>query len=75
MAQDPIVAKLIVSREKSIAVIDKELVRLRELAASASPSGVVAFESVIAVKQQRRDKLAAEVAAFRKSQPELPLKK
>lgn len=71
---DPLVSKLIVSREKSIKVIENELVKLRELLKQPMQEQTrMGLHNVEVVKVQRLEKLKAELAGFRQLQPELPL--
>lgn len=59
--------KLIASRQKSIAVIESEMVEYAKMAdghVAGSPARL-ALDSVVAVKRQRLEKLKAELAGFR----------
>jgi hypothetical protein len=62
---DTMLAKLISSREKSIKVLEAEIARLQSMVKSAgSASTVLAFKSVVLVKEQRLSKLKDELAGF-----------
>lgn len=74
---DASLAKLIQSRKKSIAVIEKDIADLDSRAAgAASPSGVLVLKDVIKVKAQRLAKLREELVGLEElaaaAQPALP---
>lgn len=74
---DASLAKLIQSRKKSIAAIEKDVADLESRAAGAvSPSGVLVLKDVIKVKSQRLGKLREELAGLEElaaaAQPSLP---
>lgn len=73
---DSMIAKLIVSREKSVKVLQAELARLDALAAgSRVPAAQASLESVALVKRQRLVKLQDELAGLRQAagaQVEIP---
>lgn len=62
---DPMIAKIILSRKKSIAKLDSEIAALdAQIKASGVPSVVAALTSLKTVRVQRRSKLAEEVAGL-----------
>ena len=74
---DASLAKLIQSRKKSIAVLEKDVADFESKASFASsPSGVLVLKEVVKVKNQRLAKLREELAGLeelaRAAQPELP---
>lgn len=73
---DSMIAKLIVSREKSVKVLEAEVAKLDQLASqSRVPAVQASLEAVALVKRQRLVKLLAELAAFRSEgnrQTEIP---
>lgn len=78
MDEKSVVQDLVVSREKSLKVLDAAIAQLRAMAEKASPAGSKAFRQQVVVKEQRRKLVAAELEAFRfelaqlEAQQELP---
>lgn len=65
---DSMIAKLIVSREKSIKVLVAEVEKLESLANSSKVAVAAAsLRQVVAVKRQRLEKLEAELAGLREA--------
>lgn len=68
---DAMTAKMVNSRRKSIEVLQKEVDELSvKVKAATNAATATAWEGVLRVKQQRLERLQAELAAF--LQPELP---
>lgn len=65
---DSMIAKLVVSREKSIKVLEAEVAKLEQLAASSRvPAAQASLLSVVQVKRQRLVKLEAELAGLKEA--------
>ena len=65
---DPIIAKLIQSREKSIVVLEAEVARMEVISkGSVNPDVIASLTSVLHVKRQRIVKLQRELVGFRAS--------
>lgn len=65
---DPVFAKLIESREKSIKVLESEIARFDELMSSSKVASVAAsLVSVAKVKRQRLEKLRGELLGLRQA--------
>ncbi|AXH72213.1 MAG: hypothetical protein [Microviridae sp.] len=73
---DPILSKLILSREKSVKALEVDIAKLDKLASETrNPQVQASLVSVSAVKRQRLTKLLAELVGFRQAagaQVELP---
>lgn len=62
---DPIIAKTIVSRKKSIAVLETEIAAIElKIKLAAIPAAVVVLRDMVKVKQLRLTKLKAELVAL-----------
>lgn len=71
---DPIIAKLIVSREKSCKVLEAEIAKLESLAsASRNPAVQGSLISVANVKKQRLLRLSDELAGYRAADTQMVL--
>ena len=61
---DSVLVKILMSRKKSVAKLEAELVDLAAKRANATPSVAAVLQSVINVQTQRLSRLKAEVAAL-----------
>lgn len=62
---DAMLAKVLESRRKSVTNLDKEILELTTKKRGATTANVVLmYDSLIKVRQSRRDKLTAEIAAL-----------
>ncbi|AXH77988.1 MAG: hypothetical protein [Microviridae sp.] len=66
---DPVIAKLIISREKSIETLETEVAQLSALVKAAKlPNVAKALEVVLRTKQQRLAKLKLELVGFKQAE-------
>lgn len=66
---DSVLVKILMSRKKSVAKLEAELVDLAAKRANATPSVAAVLQSVINVQTQRLSRLKAEVAALEAEGP------
>lgn len=62
---DPVFAKLVQSRKKSIAALESDVAKFEALLAQTrNPQAAASLESVVVVKRQRLEKLRGELVGF-----------